>query len=118
MNGRAIDFAKLGWLHLHDGRRGSLQVVPEDFIETATRADSIGDPADFYQYLWWVEVEEAAFERLGVFTYSRELDTPMGQADDQVPEPVKEERRERFMMLQAEISREKLAARVGQGSTE
>ena len=33
--------------------------------------------------------------------------------EDQVPEAVKEERRERFMALQAEISSEKLQAKIG-----
>lgn len=55
VNGRAIDFAKLGWLYLHNGQAGDRQVVPVDFVEEATRLDTKTDPAADYQYLWWVD---------------------------------------------------------------
>ena len=41
-------------------------------------------------------VGEQRFERLGVFTYSFEPDTPAARLPDHVPEEVKEERRERL----------------------
>ena len=37
-------------------------------------------------------VDEMEFERLGVFTYSPEEDTPAASMPDQIPEEVKEER--------------------------
>ncbi|MEE8162345.1 MAG: 30S ribosomal protein S12 methylthiotransferase RimO [Acidobacteriota bacterium] len=49
-------------------------------------------------------VEEARFERLGVFTYSDEDDAASHQLGSKVPEDVKEERRQRLMKLQTGIS--------------
>lgn len=48
-------------------------------------------------------VDEMEFERLGVFTYSPEEDTPAADFPGQIPEEVKEERRAELMELQQEI---------------
>lgn len=49
-------------------------------------------------------VDEMEFERLGVFPYSQEEGTPAAVMEDQVSDEVKEERRDRVMELQQEIS--------------
>lgn len=49
-------------------------------------------------------VDEMEFDRLGVFTYSQEEDTPAALMPDQIPEEVKEERRAQLMELQQEIA--------------
>lgn len=49
-------------------------------------------------------VEQMKFDRLGVFTYSQEEDTPAESMPDQVPEEVKEERLAQLMELQQEIA--------------
>ncbi len=49
-------------------------------------------------------VREIHFERLGVFAYSPEEGTPAEQFPDQVPDEVKEARREELMLAQQEIS--------------
>ena len=54
------------------------------------------------------------FDRLGVFAYSPEEDTPAASMEGQIPEEVKEERRAELMELQQEISYEKGSARIGQ----
>ena len=59
-------------------------------------------------------VDEMEFERLGVFTYSPEENTPAAEMADQVPEEVKEERRDELMELQQEISYDKGQDRIGQ----
>ncbi len=59
-------------------------------------------------------VEEMAFDRVGVFTYSHEAGTPAAALSDDVPPEVKEERRGRLMQLQQEISLAKNRALVGQ----
>ncbi len=65
VNGRAIDFAKLGWLYLNQGRNGDLQVVPADFVAEATRLDTSTDPAPGYQYLWWIDQDHQAYFAAG-----------------------------------------------------
>ena len=49
-------------------------------------------------------VDEMCFERLGVFTYSPEEDTPAEQMEGQIPEEEKERRRGELMTLQQEIA--------------
>lgn len=61
VNGRAIDFAKLGWLYLHAGNNGNSQVVPSDFVEEATRNDTMTDPAADYHDRWWIDVERDSY---------------------------------------------------------
>ena len=48
-------------------------------------------------------VDEMEFERLGVFTYSLEEDTPAATMPDQIDEEVKEDRQADIMELQQEI---------------
>ncbi|MEX2027341.1 MAG: 30S ribosomal protein S12 methylthiotransferase RimO, partial [Pirellulaceae bacterium] len=49
-------------------------------------------------------LRQAKFERLGVFTYSFEPDTPSGRLPDHLPENVKQQRRDRLMQTQREIA--------------
>lgn len=49
-------------------------------------------------------VDEMEFDRLGVFTYSQEEDTPAADMPDQIPEEIKEDRRAELMELQQEIA--------------
>jgi len=58
--------------------------------------------AEFEQLMDFVK--QSKFERLGVFTYSPEEDTSAFKLKDDVPEEVKEDRKDRLMMLQQEIS--------------
>ena len=59
-------------------------------------------------------VDEMEFDRLGVFTYSPEENTPAAEMADQVLEEVKEERRDELMELQQEISYDRGQDRIGQ----
>lgn len=49
-------------------------------------------------------VREQRFQRLGAFVYSPEPDTPAARMTDQLPEDVKNVRRDRLMELQQEIA--------------
>ena len=49
-------------------------------------------------------VDEMEFDRLGVFKYSPEEDTPAAEMPDQIPEEVKEDRQAEIMELQQEIA--------------
>ena len=59
-------------------------------------------------------VDEMEFDRLGVFTYSQEDDTPAASMPDQIPEETKLKRQEEIMLLQQEISAEKGEQKIGQ----
>lgn len=58
-------------------------------------------------------VDEMEFERLGVFTYSPEEDTPAADFSEQIAEEVKEERRAELMELQQEIVFDQAEAMTG-----
>lgn len=58
-------------------------------------------------------VRDLEFDRVGTFTYSYEASTPSGQLPNQVPEEVKEARRDELMALQQAISLAKNQAQVG-----
>ncbi len=58
-------------------------------------------------------VDEMEFERLGVFTYSPEEDTPAADFSGQIAEEVKEERRAELMELQQEIVFDQAEAMTG-----
>jgi ribosomal protein S12 methylthiotransferase len=49
-------------------------------------------------------VKEEQFDRLGVFTYSREDNTGAASLGNQVPERIKRDRRRQLMEVQAKIS--------------
>ncbi|EGW38275.1 30S ribosomal protein S12 methylthiotransferase RimO [Desulfosporosinus sp. OT] len=50
-------------------------------------------------------VQRVQFDRLGVFPYSQEENTPAGQREDQVLQEIREQRREQIMQIQQDISR-------------
>ena len=58
-------------------------------------------------------VERTEFERMGVFAYSREENTPAAELPDQVEEELREQRRDQLMSLQREISLNKNLSKVG-----
>ncbi len=58
-------------------------------------------------------VKEQRFDRLGVFTYSREEDTPAASYPDQVSVNVKKKRQRQLMELQQKIAFEKAASMHG-----
>lgn len=58
-------------------------------------------------------VEETEFDRAGAFKYSQEEGTPAGVMDGQVDEDVKEERYERLLEAQSEVSLRKNQSLIG-----
>lgn len=58
-------------------------------------------------------IDEMEFDRLGVFTYSQEENTPAAAMPDQIEDEVKQNRRDELMELQQEIAFEKSEAMVG-----
>lgn len=59
-------------------------------------------------------IREMEFDRLGVFSYSKEDDTPAARLPDQVPDEVKEYRANTLMEIQREISNLRGGNRIGQ----
>jgi ribosomal protein S12 methylthiotransferase len=59
-------------------------------------------------------VKEIKFDRLGVFTYSNEDDTPATRLPDHVDEDTKEKRANILMEIQREIAAERNSRFVGQ----
>jgi ribosomal protein S12 methylthiotransferase len=58
-------------------------------------------------------VRQQRFDRMGVFTYSYEADTPSGKLPDHIAEELKASRREELMAIQLPIARENNQAKVG-----
>lgn len=58
-------------------------------------------------------VQDVKFDRLGVFAYSQEEDTPAALLDGQIDEDIKQERKNRLMEVQQHISSEKNKSFVG-----
>ncbi|MCU0836558.1 MAG: 30S ribosomal protein S12 methylthiotransferase RimO [Chromatiaceae bacterium] len=71
--------------------------------------------ADFATLLDFLRAAE--LDRVGCFAYSPVAGAAANALPDPVPAEVAEDRRERFMAVQAEISRAKLARRVGERLT-
>ncbi|MDX1836560.1 30S ribosomal protein S12 methylthiotransferase RimO [Legionella taurinensis] len=62
-------------------------------------------------------LKEAQLDRVGCFQYSPVEGAAANQLPQPIPDEIKEERYHRFMQVQAEISREKLAAKIGTRQT-
>jgi len=58
-------------------------------------------------------VEKTKFDRLGVFTYSKEEDTPAAKLPNQIDQAIMDERKNLIMSLQQEISNEKTKEMIG-----
>ena len=59
-------------------------------------------------------VDQMEFDRLGVFTYSPEEDTPAASMPDPIPEEDKEERQAELMELQQDIVFDQAEDRIGE----
>lgn len=105
-------------------RRGTTREKQEDLIneirskipDIAIRTTLItGHPgegeAEFEEMVDFVE--RMRFERLGVFTYSHEEDTHAYGLEDSVPQEVKQERANRLMEIQEQISFELNQEKIG-----
>ena len=86
--------------------------IPDIHIRTTLIVGFPGETEEDYETL--VEfIEKEKFERLGVFSYSQEENTPAGEMENQVDEEIKAERLDGIMRRQIEISLESNQAKVG-----
>lgn len=86
--------------------------IPDICLRTTLISGFPGETQEDFEELYRF-VDEMEFDRLGVFPYSQEEDTPAAVMSDQVEEAVKEARRDELMELQQEIAFEKAADMVG-----
>ena len=77
--------------------------IPDIALRTTLISGFPGETQEDHEELMEF-VDEMEFERLGVFAYSAEEDTPAYSYPDQVPQEIKEERRDEIMELQQEIA--------------
>jgi ribosomal protein S12 methylthiotransferase len=78
--------------------------IPDAIIRTTYIVGFPGETEDDFNQLYDF-TEAYKIDRLGVFAYSKEEDTPAFSMDHQVPEHVKEERLDKIMRLQKKIAR-------------
>lgn len=94
----------------------SVQLIRKNLPEASIRSTFIvgfpGETDEHFEHLCRF-IEEHEFDRLGVFTYSRQMEVPSGHMEDQVPERVKKARRKRIMEIQHAISTRRNGALVG-----
>jgi len=88
------------------------QEIPDIALRTTLITGFPGESEQDFEQLKEF-VEELRFDRLGVFTYSREEDTPAAAMEEQVPEEVAEKRRNEIMQIQQKIAFEKTSAQIG-----
>ena len=87
--------------------------IPDIVLRTTLITGFPGETEEDHETLMEF-VDEMEFDRLGVFTYSAEEDTPAASMEGQIPEEVKKERRDALMELQQEVSYDKGTERIGQ----
>ena len=88
------------------------EAIPDICLRTTLISGFPGETQEEFEELYNF-VDEMEFDRLGVFPYSREEGTPAAEMPDQVPQEIKESRRDELMELQQEIAFEKAESMKG-----
>ena len=86
--------------------------IPDIILRTTLIAGFPGETEENHQEMMEF-VDEMEFDRLGVFTYSPEENTPAAQMENQLPEEIKEQWRDEIMELQQEIAFDKSESMIG-----
>ena len=86
--------------------------IPDICLRTTLITGFPGETAEQHEELMQF-VDEMEFDRLGVFTYSPEEDTPAAGMPEQIEEEVKEDRQAEIMELQQEIAFDKAEDMIG-----
>lgn len=88
------------------------EAMPDIIIRTSLISGFPGETQEQHEDLYCF-LNEMELDRVGVFTYSQEENTPAAAFEDQVPEEIKEQRRDELMLLQQEISYEQDEKLIG-----
>ncbi len=86
--------------------------IPDVALRTSMIVGFPGETEEEFERLCEF-VREIKFDRLGVFTYSQEEDTPANRLPNQVPDEVKQFRANTLMEIQREVAKENAAKYVG-----
>lgn len=87
-------------------------IIPDATLRTSIIVGFPGETDEDFKELEEF-VNEVEFDKLGVFTYSREEDTPADRLPNHLEEEIKLERQERLMLIQQSISEQKNYKKVG-----
>ena len=101
-----------GRKEIEDAIRRLRAAIPNITLRTTLIAGFPGETEEQYSELCDF-VKTVKFDRLGCFAYSAEENTVAAKMDNQIDEEVKQRRADHIMELQAEISAEKEAEKVG-----
>jgi ribosomal protein S12 methylthiotransferase len=126
---KICDYIDMPVQHLDDGllklmnRRSNYRTIADavkrvrkksgDFILRTSIITGFPDETEKAHEALKEGMQRLKFDRLGVFKYSREEGTKAAESPRQVPAPVKKRRFDELMELQAQISEERNAARIG-----
>lgn len=88
------------------------RTIPGIVIRTTFIVGFPGETQEDFRELYDF-IQDIRFERLGVFTYSKEEGTPAYNLEGHLSEDLKEERRSEIMELQRNISEEIMSEKVG-----
>lgn len=86
--------------------------IPDAAIRTSIIVGFPGETQEEFEELCEF-VKEIRFERMGVFAYSREEDTPAYDFVNQIDEDEKMRRRDLLMLIQSDIAQEQNSAKIG-----
>lgn len=87
-------------------------IIPDATLRTSIIVGFPGETDEDFEEL--VDfVKEVEFDKLGVFTYSREEDTPADRLPNHLEEELKLDRQERLMLVQQAISEQKNKQKIG-----
>ncbi len=86
--------------------------IPEAILRTTLIVGFPGETNEDFEKLYKF-VQDAKFDKLGAFTYSKEDGTPAEKMENQIHPSTKKSRYNKIMKIQKEISEERLKSKIG-----
>ena len=88
------------------------QEIPDVVLRTTVMVGFPGETEEDYKELYQF-IQEAEFDKLGAFTYSKEDNTPAARMKEQIHHMTKKSRYGKLMEMQQKISEKKLREKIG-----
>jgi len=86
--------------------------IPEAILRTSLIVGFPGEGKEDFEELQKF-IEKVKFDKLGVFTYSKEEETPAAKLKEQIHHNTKKSRYNKIMSKQQDISKQKLSSQIG-----